>query len=357
MFRVRLVGMIVVIGALTLVIPESVYAQGPPANPGGKNLEARVAALEAQVAALLDALAAHEADVGAHHARYTDAEAVTAVGPHFSGDHDDLTNVRTDQHHARYTDAEAVTAVGPHYNGEELEEDVSMLEEDVNYLGDLLTHFSVVGDDIYITGANLHVRNGVGWTETTNGLGNIIVGYNEERSPTAPECSLYGCTNVRSGSHMLVLGTENNFTAFGGLVAGWWNTASGDYASVSGGRFNTASDLAASVSGGFNNTASYWYASVSGGSGNTASGAYASVSGGAQNTASSSSASVSGGLNNLASWVFASVSGGEENTASGSSASVSGGRFNTASGNFASVSGGENNTAIGQGFHPDTHYP
>ena len=46
-----------------------------------------------------------------HHTRYTDAEAVTAVGSIPSA-HSDLTGIGTDDHHTKYTDAEAVTAVG-----------------------------------------------------------------------------------------------------------------------------------------------------------------------------------------------------------------------------------------------------
>jgi hypothetical protein len=68
----------------------------------------RVEALEAQVAALL----------AQSHARYTDAEAIAAVGPHFSGDHAALTNVQSGQHHAVYTDSDATNAVGPHFSGD-----------------------------------------------------------------------------------------------------------------------------------------------------------------------------------------------------------------------------------------------
>ena len=45
-----------------------------------------------------------------HHIRYTDAEAVSAVGPHTTL-HDSLTDVSTSQHHVRYSDAEAIAAV------------------------------------------------------------------------------------------------------------------------------------------------------------------------------------------------------------------------------------------------------
>jgi hypothetical protein len=133
-------------------------------------------------------------------------------------------------------------------------------------------HFSRVGNDVFITGANLHILSGSGATNgPVNGLGNLIVGYNESR----------GGGDDRTGSHNIVVGMENNFSSYGGLVVGDLNTISGDFASVSGGKANTANGTFASVSGGNANTASGFAASVSGGRGNTASGAFASVSGGA----------------------------------------------------------------------------
>ena len=203
---------------------------------------------------------------------------------------------------------------------------------------------------IVIDGANLHLRSGLGATNgdpsspifgqgTTNGAGNLIIGYNEVRD----------AGNDRSGSHNLVLGQRQNFTSFGGLVAGRQNTVSGPYASVSGGRGNTASVLCASVSGGDGNTASGPCASVSGGGGNTAGAAVAAVSGGAGNTASGVAASVSGGGENTAGSHLASVSGGRENTASGDASSVGGGETNIASGLFASIGGGRYNRAAGPG--------
>jgi len=75
-------------------------------------LEARMDALEAENAALKALLEANTAaDASAHHTKYKDSESIAAVGPHFSGDHSDLTNVTAIQHHAKYTNAEAVEAV------------------------------------------------------------------------------------------------------------------------------------------------------------------------------------------------------------------------------------------------------
>jgi trimeric autotransporter adhesin len=230
--------------------------------------------------------------------------------------------------------------------------------EDLEYK---LVHITSGPDDVTISGANLRVVNGLGATNTTNGVGNIIVGYNEDRGDG---------NDTRTGSHNVVVGRQHNFSSFGGLVVAQFNeisgpwasvtggtgntvTASGFNASVSGGELNTASGLNASVSGGFNNTASGMGSSVSGGFGNRASGMESSVSGGINNTASGPSAdvpsgsSVSGGANNRASQQVSSVSGGISNTASGNGASVSGGEGNVASGFRASVNGGENNTASG----------
>ena len=65
-------------------------------------------------------------------------------------------------------------------------------------------------NEVVITGANLRIVNGLGSTETTNGLGNLIVGYNELRNtqadPTLPP-------NVRTGSHNVVVGEELNFSS------------------------------------------------------------------------------------------------------------------------------------------------
>lgn len=74
-----------------------------------------------------------------------------------------------------------------------------------------LARVSVSGDDIYITGANLHLRSGSGSTDgPVNGRGNLIIGYNEMR----------GTGDNRSGSHNLVLGSQHNYISYGGLVAG-----------------------------------------------------------------------------------------------------------------------------------------
>lgn len=105
----------------------------------------------------------------------------------------------------------------------------------------------VNGPHILITGANVHVRSGSGFTNdngTLKGLGNLIIGYNE--SPAVLS---------RTGSHNLVGGSLNSFNSVGGMVFGLQNTLSGQYASVLGGNVNTAVGPNSTVYGGGNLTA------------------------------------------------------------------------------------------------------
>jgi hypothetical protein len=185
--------------------------------------------------------------------------------------------------------------------------------------------------NIYITGANLHIQSGSGATDgELNGLGNLIIGYNENYSPTEDMPAA-----ARTGSHNLVVGPHHSYSSYGGLVAGYSNTISGKYSSVSGGYGGTASGNGSSVSGGVGGTASYTYSSVSGGFGGTASGRGSSVSGGYRGTASGEGASVSGGMDVTASNSYSSVSGGYQGTASGFASSVVGGKGATADANYS----------------------
>lgn len=206
----------------------------------------------------------------------------------------------------------------------------------------------VAGPHVIFEGVNVHVRSGAGSTSdagSLTGLGNLIIGYNEE--PVSYDAG-------RGGSHNLVLGSENQFSSHGGIVAGYQNIISNQYATVTGGRNNIASGQYSSISGGgwedpsWSNIASGDYSSINGGGDNTASGLYSSVTGGLHNTASVGwCASVSGGLNNTADGNYSSISGGNDNTASGSFSSVTGGAYNGATGQSSSVSGGNNRSVSG----------
>ncbi len=194
----------------------------------------------------------------------------------------------------------------------------------------------LAGPHMIIEGVNVHIRNslatpGQTYGTASTGLGNLVIGWNEDSGGSIT-------ANDRLGSHNLIIGGDHKYTNSGCFLAGRHNTASGPASSVSGGRNNTASGDYASISGGGGGLPEY---------GNTASGNYASVSGGRNNTASSRSASVSAGWDNTASGLGqgCSVSGGKDNTASGWYTSVSGGQGNTASGSNTSVSGGFSRTA------------
>ncbi len=110
-------------------------------------------------------------------------------------------------------------------------------------------------DTLTLSGMNLQVTNGAGATSTSNGKGNVVVGYNENGSVT--------------GSHNVVAGTGNSASSFGSVVGGVSNRASGAY-SASFGWKNTAAGPYSFVGGGLNNLAESGGASVGGGCGNVA---------------------------------------------------------------------------------------
>ncbi|MGA7703811.1 MAG: hypothetical protein WB998_02830 [Solirubrobacteraceae bacterium] len=221
---------------------------------------------------------------------------------------------------------------------------------------------------------NVQIVNGMASEATTNGEGNLIVGYDEKGG-------------VQTGSHNLLLGGGNSYSSYGGLIAGTGNSLTSSFASVLGGSQNVAGGGNSTVLGGYgnraassfstigggcsnlagagmlpvsancSNTASYpaGFAAVLGGSGNQASATAASASGGDFNLASDPYASVDGGCRNLAGKAAApggscaagaeAVLGGTENTASALEAAVSGGSNNNASVNESSILGGEGNTS------------
>ena len=173
----------------------------------------------------------------------------------------------------------------------------------------------VNGPHIIFSGANVHVRSGSGRTDDNNtptGLGNLIVGYDEQQTEAVS----------RTGSHNLIVGGQHSFTKYGGLAAGAANTLDGVSAFAAGVR-------------------------------NVASGDFSSVTGGAGNFAGGGSSSISGGQENMTVEVASSVTGGRQNTASGVYASVTGGFTNAAAAEGSSVSGGQGNVA----FLPFQHVP
>lgn len=186
--------------------------------------------------------------------------------------------------------------------------EVPRFRADVDDLKSRLAGVTRTGDTLRFDAMNVQVTNGTGATDgEVNGLGNLIIGYNEAINPFIDRANP---ASDKSGSHNLVVGKGHNYPGYGGLVAGLDNViagnfsvaagtrnrALGDYSTVTGGQLNTASGWYSSVSGGFRNLASENSASVSGGQLNAAAGAASSVSGGFQVRAPGNSNWAAGGL-------------------------------------------------------------
>ena len=187
---------------------------------------------------------------------------------------------------------------------------------------------------VIFDGCNVEIRNGSGDTETVNGLGNLVVGYNSDDSGVLD----------RGGSHNIVVGDDHTYSSYVGIVNGHQNrligpesaiigselsTASGEYSAVVGGRINTASgDYSAAVAG-WLNQASGDYSAVTGGAIGQATGTYSWVGAGAGNQASGLYSSITGGLANKSSGMFSAVLGGRNNHAQDQQSVVLGGNAAT----------------------------
>jgi hypothetical protein len=181
-------------------------------------------------------------------------------------------------------------AVGSAAQVSKLHKRVASLSKRVNALEGTLTGVTRTHAHgaplLTISGENVQIVNGSGDETAVNGLGNLILGYNN--NPDGLE---------RTGSHNLVVGDDNGYTSYGGLVAGYGNLITGIYASASGGFGNSATGDYSSVSGGTDNTAGGKWSTVIGGDNNLATGVEASITGGVLNSATGSGASILGGYN------------------------------------------------------------
>lgn len=186
---------------------------------------------------------------------------------------------------------------------------------------------------IQLSGVNLQVVSGAGKEIEVDGEGNLIIGYDET-------------PRIQTGSNNLVLGGEQEYTSFGGILGGYENAITGDYG-VAFGFENVIEGTEDAVTGGTSNDAGGFQTSISGGESNFVESRETSVSGGFDNVATQKYASVTGGDRNGATGELSSVSGGESNDASGTASSITGGVENRATNNDAVVSGGYENKAEG----------
>ncbi len=219
------------------------------------------------------------------------------------------------------------------------------------------------GNDFIFEGCNVHVRNGLGTTGSTNKYGNLIIGYNKNE------------VSLRTGSHNVIVGDLHEYTSTGGIVSGTENALRGPNSTILssiqsvsnassgtiisadrgitdaigtiiGGKQNYLSPTGGfgAVIGGRENHATGGNAVAVGGVFNTASGGNSLACGGAENEAFGSGTTACGGSSNISNGLNAAVNGGSHNTANGRASSVSGGRNNIANGDYSSILGG--NTVV-----------
>jgi len=234
----------------------------------------------------------------------------------------------------------------------------------VTAVNDYLSLQTVNGQPtVRVSAANFQVVNGRGNTDSNNGTGNLIVGYDELRPDGSQKTCSIGIANDisnasscasasgvwaenhKSGSHNLIVGTKNNYSSYGSVLFGIGNASVDAYTSVIGGQDNIAGGPLSSVTGGNNNAAWGLYGSIQGGSSNLATGESSTVVGGYLNSATGPLSVVAGGRSNVASGYQSAVSGGGFNKASELRSVVSGGSTNDASGIDSVVSGGSNRIA------------
>ncbi len=146
------------------------------------------------------------------------------------------------------------------------------------YIQDGLGSTSGISDDPTLTSALYNELDGAGQMHAvSNGLGNLIIGYNEPSNISA---------GGYTGSHNLIVGADNHYTSIGAIVSGLGNSGNSPFGSVVGGIGNETTGDLADVYGGYQNVASGFISAVSGGASNTASGIFSTISGGESNGSS-----------------------------------------------------------------------
>jgi uncharacterized coiled-coil protein SlyX len=158
----------------------------------------------------------------------------------------------------------------------------------------------VRGPNLIFEGVNVHIRNNRHSTTVVDGLGNLIIGYNE----IGDEAGLFYPPPVRNGSHNLIVGAGHSYSSAGGFVAGYRNTIGSSFSTVAGGFLNVANGEHSSVSGGLLNVAS---------------GEFSAVCGGMQNDTASFASSVTGGSYNESELMVSSTNETSDNTMDGTS--------------------------------------
>jgi chaperonin cofactor prefoldin len=248
----------------TLILPALAYAQESSATAAPQaqidSLRTTVASLQSQVSSLQKTNTTLQSEVTALQNELTAARSVLAQVNSLQSSNTTLQSEVTALQH-ELTAARPVLALAPY------------VSVDPN------AEIGVIGPNIVFSGVNIHIVSGSGSTddnlskgESLTGLGNLIIGYNED--PGDPALRFSGTSlgpGDRGGSHNLVIGRGHTFTkaAFGGLVVGEVNKISNSEASILGGGNNIASGVASVVVGGIGNAASGVASSILGGTYNS----------------------------------------------------------------------------------------
>lgn len=161
------------------------------------------------------------------------------------------------------------------------------------------------GNDLIFEGVNVAIRNGSGATDSSNGLGNLFLGYNVPKSGSDPAF-------FRNGSHNLIIGDEHRYRSHSSLAIGR-NSLVGSPYSVAIGSSHHAYGIGAIALGGAANTADVDRSIVIGGGGNSAFGVNSIIVGGNSNYADADGSLIVGGRNNEVGGTSAIVVGGTGN--------------------------------------------
>ncbi len=188
----------------------------------------------------------------------------------------------------------------------------------------------------YFTACNVYIQDGLGSTSgvasnpnlandifgidrrgstlpVTNGLGNLIIGYNEP--------DRFNPNQYYTGSHNLIIGGGNSYSSIGAIVGGLDNYSGAPFASMLSGIRNAAEGFSGAILSGRTNMITGSLTSNEYPTGGVA----AAICGGELNTASAQASTVCGGVYNQATAGASTVSGGLRNVASGNQSAVSGG--------------------------------